>query len=86
MVESNYADGSQWAAWQGASGAVATDWDQAGRRTRGVVRAGAAGAVFFEEQIGYDANDRVTSLVWPHGRAGADSEARPSGTISSAGC
>ncbi|HHN73941.1 MAG TPA: hypothetical protein ENK10_01805, partial [Acidobacteria bacterium] len=76
MVESNYADGSQWAAWQGSSGAVSTDWDQAGRRTRGVVRAGSAGAVFFEEQIGYDGNDRVTSLVWPHGRAGADAEAQ----------
>ncbi len=44
--------------WQGL------DWDAAGRRTRGQVTEGAT--VRFEEEIAFDADDRVLSVKWPH--------------------
>ena len=48
--------------WQGL------DWDAAGRRTRGNVTQGEGenAPLHFEEEIAFDADDRVLSVKWPH--------------------
>lgn len=54
---------------------VTSEFDTSGRRTRGQTW-GSAAEPLFEEEIRYNENDEVLSVVWSHGRSGADSEAQ----------
>ena len=68
LRELTHSDGTLWRSHDGAGTELR---DRAGRRTGAQVAAPGGVDVWFEEKIGYDANDRVTRVEWPHGRSGA---------------
>ncbi|MDQ7007140.1 MAG: hypothetical protein Q9Q40_07895, partial [Acidobacteriota bacterium] len=72
LRELKHSDGTVWRSHDGSQELR----DAAGRSTGAQVVAPAVGDVWFEEQISYDDNDRVTRVAWPHGRiAAGESEA-----------
>ncbi len=76
LVRARYGDGTEWRVYREEGGARRTLWDEALRRTGGMVVRPGDGEVLFEEEMGYDAEDRVTHVVWSHGRSGEASEAQ----------
>lgn len=65
LVRQEYVDGSRWQATS------STAWDAAGRRLAGHVVDPAQGdRILFGEEMAYDADDRVTRVVWPHVNVG----------------
>ncbi|HHN75470.1 MAG TPA: RHS repeat protein, partial [Acidobacteria bacterium] len=73
LRELKHSDGTLWRSHDGSQELR----DAAGRSTGAQVVAPTVGDVWFEEQISYDDNDRVTRVAWPHGRiAAGESEAQ----------
>ncbi len=74
VVRARYGDGTEWRGYRETDGGVETLWDGALRRTGGLVWSPGGGDPLYEEEIGYDAGDRVTHVVWSHGRVGPERE------------